>query len=57
MEPSPGKPPRAVVLRRLTLHVEVALRLMLSVRQSDIVKKNYNRFPKAPIWDWDVVIR
>lgn len=57
MEPSPGKQPHVVAVRRPVLHVEVALRLMSSVRQLDIVKKNYNRFPKAPIWDWDVVIR
>jgi len=57
MEPLPEKPLPVVVVRRLALHVEVAQRLMLSVRQSDTVKQNYNRFPKAPIWGSDAVIQ
>lgn len=57
MEPLPEKPLPVVVVRRLALHVEVAPRLMLSVRQSDTVKQNYNRFPKAPIWGSDAVIQ
>jgi hypothetical protein len=57
MELLPGKPSLAVVARQPALHVEAAVRLMSSVKQSGTAKKNYGQFPKALIWDWDAAIR
>ena len=51
MERLPVMQQLVLVLRQPVLHVEAALRLMLSVKQSDIALKNCSQFPKAPIWD------
>ena len=53
MELLHGKPPLAVAVRLPDLRVEMETRLMSSARQLDIAKKNYNQFPKEPIWGWD----
>lgn len=47
----------AVAVRQWTLLVEEAVRLMLSVRQLDTVRKNCSRSLKVQTWDWDAVIQ